>query len=185
MPIAVNSSDSAGMVQDYGAAATVPYTSPNCAEQIKSCTPSGLPLRHALDCITSPESVSTCFASIGRAGGRYACLEGCKPEWRTRRAVRVKEVMGFEGSGRRVTMFAAGSEDATYSRDANPEFRHGCIEWAAELQSLLDRRMLKSHPPEVIAGGWDGIVQGLDMLSRGEVRGKKLVVRIPQARTVG
>ncbi|KAK3331528.1 hypothetical protein B0H66DRAFT_99044 [Apodospora peruviana] len=69
------------VVHSYGAAATVPYESPTCADEIMKSTPGGLPLRHAFDCITSPESVSTCLAALGRAGGRYACLEGCKTEW--------------------------------------------------------------------------------------------------------
>ena len=140
---------------------------------IRSLTPGGTPIRHVLDCITSPESVAICFAAMGRAGGRYACLEGLKDEWRTRRAIRTKEVMGFEGFGHRVALGAN-----TYSREANMElYGHG-NEWAAEMQAAVNQGLIKPHPVRQVAGQWEGVIEGLGMLQRGEVRGEKLVVRV-------
>lgn len=112
---------------------------------------------------------------MGRAGGRYACLEGLNEAWRTRRAIRVKEVMGFEGLGVRVDL---GPKAATYSREANQELFGVCARWATEMQSLVDAERVKPHPVREAAGQWDGIIKGLGMLQRGEVRGQKLVVRI-------
>jgi hypothetical protein len=51
------------------------------------------------------------------------------------------------------------------------------------MQKLLDAGKLKHHPVRQLDGRWDAIIEGLDMLKRGEVRGHKLVVRIADAET--
>ena len=94
-PIAVCSLASASLAMECGAIGTASYTSPNCLESIKSLAGGAL-IKHALDCITDAESVAICFGALSRVGGRYACLEDCPESWRTRRAVIVKAVMGFE-----------------------------------------------------------------------------------------
>ncbi|KAI1407897.1 putative alcohol dehydrogenase [Hypoxylon sp. FL1857] len=172
-PIAVTSAESGPLACSYGAVGSAAYTSPKCAEIARSLVPNGEPIRYALDCITTPESVAICFAAIGRAGGRYACLEGFKDEWRTRRAVSVKEVMGFEGFGHEVML-----ADSAYSREANLKLHSKGRYWASEMQVSLDRGLIKPHPVRELTGKWDGIIQGLGMLQRGEVRGQKLVVRV-------
>ena len=110
---------------------------------------------------------------MSRAGGRYACLEMLKDEWRTRRAICTKEVMGFEGFGHRVAL-----GENTYSREANMELYRRGDEWAAEMQALLDQGLIKPHPVRQVGGQWEGIIEGLGMLQRAEVRGQKLVVRV-------
>lgn len=170
----MTSTTSAALAIDYGAVGAAAYTSLKCSEEIKDLA-KGIPIRHALDCITNAESSGTCFAAIARTGGRYACLEGLPEELRTRRAVRVREVMGFEGLGATVDLGPSGS---TYSRQANPELFEICARWRGEVQSLMDADLIKSHPVREVPGGWQGIIDGLEMLRRGEVRGQKLVVRI-------
>lgn len=166
-------------MQEYGAVGNAPYTSPTCVETIRSLA-GGVPIRHALDCITTPESVAICFGAIGRAGGRYACLEKLEDGWRTRRAVRAKEVMGFEGSGHRVSL-----GDETYSRGANAELYSGGGFWWSEMQASLDRGLVKPHPAREVGAGWEGILEGLAMLQRGEVRGSKLCVRVASGQVFG
>ncbi|KAK3689260.1 putative zinc binding dehydrogenase [Podospora appendiculata] len=179
LPIAVTSPASAPLARAYGAVGVASYTSPTCAETLRSLSPNGAPIRHVLDCITTQESTAISFAAMGRAGGRYACLEGVKDDWRTRRAIRVKEVMGFEGFGHEVAL--AG--DKTYSRKANLELYDRANGWAVEMQAALDQGLIKCHPVREMEGdgqgGWvNAVVRGLEMLQRGEVRGQKLVVRV-------
>lgn len=143
---------------------------------IRELAPDSTAIHHTLDCITSPESVAICFAALSRAGGRYACLESLKDEWRTRRAIVTKEVMGFEGFGHRVEL-----GQNTYSREANMELYRRGNEWATEMQVSLDQGLIKPHPVREVKGEWDGIIEGLGMLEKGEVRGQKLVVRIATA----
>jgi NADPH:quinone reductase-like Zn-dependent oxidoreductase len=173
-PIAVTSTSSAALTLSYGAVDTVPYTlpAPTCIERIKSVA-GGQPIRHVLDCITSEESAAVCFSAIARTGGRYACLEGLPAAWRTRRAIQVKEVMGFEGLGARIDL-----GDTPYSRDANPRLAAICAAWTEEMQWALDAGQIRCHPIREVAGRWEGILEGLELLQKGEVRGQKLVVRI-------
>ena len=172
-PIAVTSPASAQLAKEYGAVATASYTSPTCVDTIRSLASDKGSIHHVLDCITSQESVAICYAAMARAGGRYACLEKLEPEWRTRKAVKTKEVMGFEGFGHAVVL----GED-TYSRKVNKDLYTRGNEFAAEMQAFLDKGSIKPHPVQEIGGQWQGIIEGLGMLQRGEVRGKKLVVSI-------
>ncbi|KAI1354756.1 putative alcohol dehydrogenase [Xylaria sp. FL0043] len=178
LPIAVTSPQSAALAVECGASSTCSYTSPKCAESARALA--GVPIRHALDCITSAESVATCFAALARTGGRYACIESLQDNWRTRRAVRVKEVMGYEALGRD---FLVGSEaeGVTYTRSASSTLAELYARWGTEMQRLLDAGSVKHHPILQIEGRWDGIIKGLLMLRRGEVRGRKLVIRIAGA----
>ncbi|KAJ5588378.1 hypothetical protein N7537_011056 [Penicillium hordei] len=172
-PIAIASELSAGLAVNYGAVATASYTSKNCVDTVK--TLAGKPIRHALDCITDMESVPICFAALARTGGRYACLEECPESWRTRRAVRVKEVMGFQILGDDMDLGVS-----TYTRPKDQGLMDIGMVWAKEMEILMETKQIKPHPLREVSGGWEGIIRGLEMLRKGEVRGQKLVIRIPQ-----
>jgi NADPH:quinone reductase-like Zn-dependent oxidoreductase len=159
-PIAVTSPRSSALAIKYGAAHTAAYTSTTCVATIKSLA-HGRPIRQVLDCITDIESVSICFAAMPRTGGRYASLEGLPEAWRTRRAIKTKEVMAYEGLGVRVDL-----GDSVYTREANQSLFEITVRWAEEVQSLLDAGLLETHPIREVPGEWEGI------------RGEKLVVRI-------
>lgn len=182
------SAESAALAERFGAVNTVRYTGTNtsaCLESIRSLTADGPPLRHALDCITDIDSAALCFGAIARTGGRYACLEQFQPTWRTRRVVKVKEVMGYEVLGRAVDL---GGPESTYTRGVNQRACETGQEWAAELQALLDKAALQAHPTHEVYAVKDAIthpsawpravISGLETLKAGGVRGQKLVVRI-------
>lgn len=136
---------------------------------------------------------------MARTGGRYAALEHVPKAWRTRKAVRVREVMGYEGLGRRVSIGvntpgdgsladderapgSTGENSSTYTREPNPALFAITHRWRDEVQALLDEGLLRCHPVREVSDGDDwasAIVQGLSELQRGEVRGQKLVVRVP------
>ncbi|KAI1100579.1 putative alcohol dehydrogenase [Jackrogersella minutella] len=176
VPIAVASAQSAALAMEYGASQTTSYISLDCAESVRKLA--AVPIRHAFDCITSAESAATCFAALTRTGGRYACLEGLQKNWRTRRAVRVKEVMGYEGLGRSTQLGSENATESTYTRKADSTLAALCARWAAEMQMLLDAGSIKHHPIREVDGQWEGIINGLMMLQKGEIRGQKLVIRI-------
>lgn len=187
------SAKSAALVEQYGAASTVLYDGTNledCIAKIHSLTADGPPLRHALDCITDGDSASLCFKALARTGGRYACLEEFQDAWRTRRVVKVKEVMGYEVLGRAIDL---GGPESTYTRPRNEPATEVGRRWRGELQDLLDRGMVRSHPAhemlvkdheydgprDAIPTDWKRTVtSGLEKLRTGGVRGRKLVVRI-------
>ncbi|KAI0878313.1 hypothetical protein GGS24DRAFT_443445 [Hypoxylon argillaceum] len=169
-PIATCSPASSGPVKKYGAANTVPYSSTNCGEIIHNMTNGSI--RAAIDCITTPESVRCCFASLGRTGARYAGLEFAPVEWRTRKAVKVDMPMTYTVMGKEVKL------DMPYHRDADPLKLELGARWCREVQQLVDEGRLKCHPVREIPSKWEGIIKGLEMIKEGQVRGQKLVVRI-------
>lgn len=172
-PIVIASNNSAALAMEYGAAATASYTSKYCVEVVKSLAKK--PIRRVLDCITDSESVAICYSAMARTGGNYACCEECHKVWRTRRAIKVKEVMGFQVLG-----VAIDLGDSTYTRPADKNLMKIGMRWAVEMQLLMESGRIKTHPLRELQSGWESIIQGLDMLRKGEVRGHKLVLRIPQ-----
>lgn len=172
-PYAVASEKSAELAKEYGAVATAPYTSKDCVSLLKASA--GKPIRYALDCITDAESAAICYGALARTGGTYACLEECPTAWRTRRVIKVKEVMGFQILG--IDINLPGS---TYTRPGDQALFEIGTQWAREMEALMESGRLKPHPVREIDGGWDAIIEGLGQLRKGEVRGQKLVVQIPQ-----
>ena len=154
-----------------------------CLDAVRTLSAEMAPLRHALDCVTDAESAAFCFAALARTGGRYVCLEEFRSAWRTRRVVKVKEVMGYEVLGRRVEL---GGPGLTYSRDVNEPAAELGRTWAVEMQSLLNNGLVHAHPIQPIEGDGSGtswtekVVSGLETLRRGGVRGKKLVARVSE-----
>ncbi|KAH3945414.1 trans-enoyl reductase sthE [Parastagonospora nodorum] len=171
-PIAVCSESSAPLCMSLGAIGTASYTSVTCAEDIKAIA-KGSKIKHALDCITDVESMAICLASLSRTGGRYACLEAFPDAWLTRRAIAVKVVMGFEGQNVDVDL-----GHPVYTRKANPALHAVAGEWARELQLLLNDGQIKTQPMQEIGGSFEGVIKALEMLQRGDVKGKKLAIRI-------
>lgn len=172
-PIATCSPASSALVRKYGAVTTFPYSSPTCGENIRDLTKGSL--RAAIDCITTPESVACCFTALGRAGTRYAGLEHARDEWRTRKAVKVDFPLTYVVMGREVKL------EGPYYREADPAKFNLGTRWSQEIQMLLDQGLLKCHPVQEVPGKWQGVIQGLEMLRAGEVRGHKLVVRVGNA----
>lgn len=171
-PIAVCSDKSAPEVLKYGAVGTASYTSKDCVEKIKALA-NGQSIKHALDCITDADSTAGCYAALARVGARYACLEDCPTAWRTRSAVKVKAVMGYEALGYDVTF---GHE--TYDRKVNWELHHIAAQWAVDIQSLLDEGTITSQKIREVDGGFEGVIKAVEILQRGEQKGEKLVVRL-------
>ncbi|RYP01996.1 hypothetical protein DL764_006001 [Monosporascus ibericus] len=171
-PIAVCSEKSSPLVMSFGCVGTASYTSPTCTQEIKQLA-GGVPIKHALDCITDAESAAICFASLSRTGGRYACLEAIPDAWITRRAVAVKVVMGFEGQNYDVDL-----GHPVYSRKANPALHAVAAVWARELQPFLDGERITTQPIREIEGRFEGVITALETLQSGKVKGEKLVVRI-------
>jgi aspyridone synthetase trans-acting enoyl reductase len=63
-----------------------------------------------------------------------------------------------------------------YYRPELPEDRKMGESWAEEMEKLLQNGELRSHPLEVCRGGLGVVLIKLDMLRKGQIRGKKIVV---------
>ncbi|ORY55899.1 zinc-binding dehydrogenase family oxidoreductase [Pseudomassariella vexata] len=148
----------------------VDYMRPDVADEIKKRTHGKL--KHAYDCITDPASVAHCYAALGRTGGKYISLEMVEEKLRTRRVVRHKFVLGYEGLGEDVLLSRG------YESSADAEKLALAVKYFAVFQRLLDQGKLKTHPTQKLEGGLSGVLQGLQLLNSGSVSGNKLVVTI-------
>lgn len=158
------------MVRSFGATALYDYAVPDIGRTIRADTKGRL--RHALDCISDRESTQCCYDALGRAGGRDASLEVIKAEWRTREAIRQDFVMSLEGTGLEIAL------DGEYKRPASSEKRQVAAKMFLIFQQLLNDKMLKTHPVEVVGSGLSSVIEGIATLKSGLVSGKKLVVQV-------
>ncbi|KAI3392606.1 hypothetical protein diail_5446, partial [Diaporthe ilicicola] len=89
-------------------------------------------LKYALDCITTVDSTTFCFAAIGRAGGKYVALDPFSTEAATRAIVKTDWVLG-------PSIFGDGSTwPLPYGRPPDDELRaYGQRLWKVA-QKLVD-----------------------------------------------
>jgi hypothetical protein len=67
-----------------------------------------------------------------------------------------------------------------YGIPPRPEIGVWAQSWYQTVQGFIDQGRIKPCPFETIPGGFEGILNGLDMLRNGKVSGKKLVVPMVQ-----
>ncbi|PWY76061.1 putative zinc-binding dehydrogenase family oxidoreductase [Aspergillus sclerotioniger CBS 115572] len=168
IPITTCSPKNFDLVRSYGAEAVYDYHSATCAQDIRTYTDNNLEL--VLDPMTEAKTQRLCYQSIGRAGGRYIALEMWQPMNHTRQTVEPTFVMGSAIIGNEIPLGNG------YGSEADPEKRRFGIQYYRQIQSLLDSKRLKSHPIRVVEGGWQGILDGLELLKSRTLSAQKLVV---------
>lgn len=196
IPIATCSPKNSNQVREYGAEATFDYREPDCATKIVSILPENKHfsdsshvdnprillidhfqkaytknnLRFALDCITTVESTAFCFASLGRAGGKYVSLDPFTQHAVTRATVKTDWVLG-------PSIFGDGSTwPAPYGRPPCQEIRaYGEKLWAVA-QKLVNEGKLRHHPVRILEGGLEEVLAGMELVRSGKLSGEKCVV---------
>ena len=168
IPITTCSPKNFELVKSYGAERIYDYKSPTCAEDIKLYTENSLEL--VLDPITEAKTQRLCYQSIGRAGGKYIALEMWQPLNHTRPTVVPTFVMGSSIIGNRIPL------DNGYGSEADPAKRVFGIKYYRDIQKLFDAKRLRPHPVRVVPGGWQGVLDGIDLLRTRSVSAQKLVV---------
>lgn len=166
-PITTCSPRSNALVEAYGAAMCFDYHSPTCAEEIKTYTKGKLNL--VLDIITDGLSQQICYGAFGRLGGRYCCLELPSEALHTRKTIKKEMIVGLAASGKRIAL-ADG-----YEREANPCLRGYAADFFRIIQQQLDQGRFKAHPPRVLTGDFNAILEGLVILKDKGTSCEKLV----------
>ncbi|CRG89195.1 Protein TOXD [Talaromyces islandicus] len=169
-PIATCSPKNFDLARSFGAEQVFDYHDEDCAEQIRSYTSKSL--AYVLDCVSLAHTTQLCLAAIGRAGGRYLALEPYRDKLATRKTVKMSWIMMLTIFGRRVAL------DGVYGRDAQPEDYELGKTLFAQVQKLLDKGMIHTHPIQLMGGGWDSVVKGVDQIRNSEVSGYKLVYSV-------
>ncbi|PWY81893.1 GroES-like protein [Aspergillus heteromorphus CBS 117.55] len=168
IPLTTCSPANFDLVRSYGAEMVYDYRSPTCAQDILADTDNNLEL--ALDPMTEAKTQRLCYQSIGRAGGRYIALEVWQPMNHTRPTVDPTFIMGSTIIGKEIPLGNG------YGSEADPDKRRFGIEYYRQVQRLFDSNRLKSHPIRVIEGGWQGVLNGLELLKSRSISAQKLVV---------
>lgn len=171
IPITVCSPKNFGLVESYGAEKVWDYHDPTSVDAIKAYTNNALD--YALDCFCEGSSMSFCYGALGRAGGRYTTLEPYAEHMHTRRRVKPEYILGPALLGKDI-----GWKDP-YRIEAKPELRVFGREWFQCAQRLLDRGEIRPHPVRVGERiGFEGILEGVELLKQKAVSGEKLVYYI-------
>lgn len=170
VPIATCSPRNFALAKKFGAEEVFDYNSPDCAKDIKAYTKNTL--AYILDPFTDVKSVDLCYKAMGRAGGRYCCLEMYPEYILERKSIKVGFVMGPLLLGHRLALSQG------YERDEDPEMRAFGIQWYKDVQKILDQGLLKRHPMRVLGNSFEAMIEGVDMLQRKEISGEKLVVAV-------
>ncbi|OBT75938.1 hypothetical protein VF21_05750 [Pseudogymnoascus sp. 05NY08] len=171
LPIATCSPANFGLVQSFGAVKAFDYHSPSCGVAIRSYTKGAL--QHALDCITDTGSMKICYAALGSRGGKYTALE--PPAERllgSRKDVQADWVMALTIFGKAVDL------KGPFGRERVPEDMGWAKSWYADAEQLVASGALRPHPANIAVGGWPEVLEGIDELRKGKVRGQKLVYQI-------
>ncbi|KAJ5145390.1 Polyketide synthase enoylreductase [Penicillium atrosanguineum] len=161
------------LVKSYGADLVFDYKSPTCAQEIRTATKNAL--RYVLDPFAESKTVRLCQDAIGRTGGRYCALEQYTEELISRKTVKHELVMGGAIAGKGVNL------PEPYGIPPRPEIAVWARPWYRMLQTLIDTGKLRPCPQVFIPGRFDGILKGLEMLKKGAVSGKKLIVSLEQS----
>lgn len=144
------------------------YKSLTCAQDIKDFTEDQLEL--ILDPMTEAKSQRLCYKAMGRAGGRYIALEMWQDMNHTRQTIEPSFIMGSSIIGNKITLGNG------YGSEASAEKRKFGIAYYRDVQKLFDQGRIKPHPVMVMAGGWQGILDGLELLKSRSISAQKLVV---------
>ncbi|KAJ6095425.1 hypothetical protein N7486_006171 [Penicillium sp. IBT 16267x] len=158
------------LVKSYGADLVFDYNSPTCAKDIRTATKNTL--RYVLDPFAEAKTLRLCHEAMGRTGGRYCALEQYQEGLCTRKTIKHELVMGGAISGNGVDL------PEPYGIPPCPEIGEWARPWYQCVQQLVTAGKLSPVPVEVIPGRFDAILNGLDILAKGKVSGKKLVVPI-------
>lgn len=117
--------------------------------------------------------MAVCDEAMGRAGGRYVALEAYQEISEGKaRLIKRELIMGQMILGKPIPY------PEPYGKPGNPEVGAWAIECYHSIQRLVNERKLRPHPLKVLDGGFEMILEGLEMLKRNEISGQKIVVRL-------
>jgi NADPH:quinone reductase-like Zn-dependent oxidoreductase len=170
-PVVTCSPHSTELVKAYGAEAAFDYKDPECASKIRAYTKNNL--RYALDCITNRSSMQICYASLGRAGGRYTALDPYSEDVAaSRKIIKAAWVVGPSMLGMDIGW------PAPHGRKADADLFKFGMEWKKLVEELMAKGAIREHPLDVREGGLERVLECMEDIRANRVSGKKLVVKL-------
>jgi len=165
-PIATCSPQNFELVKSMGAIEVWDYHDPDCVEKIKRFTDSKLNL--IWDTICSDSTAKLC-AEVLAYGGKYGKFLSGKF---LREDAKVTTTIAYMATGEPLAKGPYQQEDTS----AEFEFMK---KWIAIVDPLLAAGKIKPHPQK-IGHGFDGILDGMDLMRDGKLSGGKLVFNVEE-----
>lgn len=145
------------------------YHSPSCGAEIRKYTKDCI--RYIIDPFADVRSTTLCYEAMGRGGGKYCALEQYQQAACTRKRVKAELIMGQAIKG-----FEVNFPDPYYV-PPNKSRHEWSIGFYQRVQHVIDEGKLRPCPIQLIQpGGFQGILNGRQMVASGGVSGKKLIV---------
>lgn len=164
--ITTSSPSNFARMKTLGASSVFDYNSPTVGKDIRAITNNHL--AHVFDCQSDSGSSAICEQAIGEKGGKYVSLLYARLG---RGDVSSVFTLAYTAFGEIFDLFGkkwvVDDEELAFSAKF----------WSLAGE-LLEEGKIKTHPVEVKDGGLEGILNGLEDMRQGKVRGKKLVYRI-------
>lgn len=114
-----------------------------------------------------------CYSALGARGGKYTALEPPADRGKAaRKDVKSDWVMALTIFGKAVDL------KGPFGRDAVPKDMDWANEWYRKAEELVAIGAIRPHPAKEMPGDWPEVLEGIDQLRKGKVRGEKLVYRV-------
>ena len=156
------------MVKSLGAAAAFDYNDPECARNIKEYTNNSI--KYVWDTIGAPNGVKIC-AEVISPGGSYGTIAHSQISVKN---VRNTKNLAYKALGYTV---AENPIEKPFEEERIAKDVDFMKKWIEVVDSLLQQKQLKVHPPAVV-GGLEDVLDGLSLMRQGKVSGKKLVYTV-------
>ena len=169
------SSANNALVASRGADYIYDYNNPNIMSTIIAQSATN-PITYVLDCIGNDSSSTYCSKILPAAGGHYHSVRWPLPspfkELRPEKSAKATSALGYTMVGERFEfpgglVFQADVEEEAFGK-----------RWGRVAEELVSRGLVRPHEVDVRGGGLRAVLEGLQELRAGGVRGKKLVYSI-------
>ncbi|PLB44876.1 GroES-like protein [Aspergillus steynii IBT 23096] len=160
------------LIASRGADYIYDYNSPDSIDAILAQSATN-PITYIFDCIGSESSSTYCSKILPVTGGHYHSIRAPVPpafkELRPEESAKATTALGYTLLGERFEfpgglVFEADKEEEEFGKS-----------WGRIVGELVERGVVRTHEVDARVGGLEGVLQGLEELRKGEVRGKKLV----------
>jgi NADPH:quinone reductase-like Zn-dependent oxidoreductase len=161
------------LVKSYGADAAYDYHTYNASvKEIKKNFPK---IMRAFDGISEGTSTKFCAEVMAGPGGKIVrLLPNIGALSNKVNGAETIVTMAYSLNGKPYQVLAPLGP----KMPAVPEDRAALVRYCRLLPTYLETDVFKAPPIQIVEGGFDGLTEGLDMLRKGKVSGKKLVLNL-------